>query len=136
MFETLPRDRIVVMHLNDIKYITLPEFLVETDSLPRKMLRSGYSPLPASSSDNPSCMWPISLVASDSREVVFAVNSQEDQRQWYNRLIVFKLYPHSPVPHEPMLNPDEYLPRDKLNPAKFNAGLCASLWFEDQIKRI
>ena len=121
-----------VMYLDDIKDITLPECLVPADSLPRKTPQSGYSLLPASS-DMPSCMWPISLTARDSRVIVFAVDSQEDQQQWYNWLKVFKHYPYSPVPCEPTLHPAKNLPRCKLNPAKFNAGLCTNIWIIDQI---
>ena len=115
----------IVVRLDELEDITQLDCLVQADSLPRKTSRSSYSRL-LPSSDMPTCIWPISLAARDSKVVVFAVESEEDQRQWYMRLNLLRRYPHSPIPHEPTHNLAKNFPRDKLTPAKFNAGLCAN----------
>lgn len=101
--------------------VTLPGCYSWTSFLPQRTAPKGYSKL-TTSSDTLFSMWPISLVERDSTVIEFLVDSLEDQRQWNNRLKLFALYPYSPVPSEPLLNPAKDLSSEKLNPAKYNAG--------------
>ena len=75
-----------------------------------------------SPSSNGVPLWPFQLVLRSGEVFEFFAESPEDQRQWVKRLGLLLMFPHSPIPDEPVNSPIKDSFRAKLDPAEYKAG--------------
>lgn len=75
-----------------------------------------------SPSSHSSIVWPFQLVTKLGEVYEFFVETPEDQKQWLKRLSLLIMFPNSPIPEEPAVNPIKESVKLKLRPKDYNAG--------------
>ncbi|XP_019856449.1 PREDICTED: insulin receptor substrate 1-like isoform X2 [Amphimedon queenslandica] len=70
-------------------------------------------------------LWPFQILTKTGEVYELFAESPEDQRQWLKRLGLLIMFPYSPIPEEPAVNPIREGYKSKLNARDYNAD---SVW--------
>ena len=93
-------------------------------------LNCSYSPrklscLATSPSWNGQTLYPFQMVLRSGEAIEFFAETTEDQRQWVKKLGLLLMFPYSPIPEEPPIDPIKESMKAKLNSRDYNAD---SVW--------
>lgn len=72
-------------------------------------------------------LWGFMLLLVTGEALEMFSESQAQQQLWVKHLALLAMFPYSPIPEEPRVNPIRDGFRARLNPANFNAGVCVCL---------
>ena len=78
--------------------------------------------LATSPSLNGQTLYPFQMVLRNGEVIEFFAETAEDQRQWMKRLGLLLMFPYSPIPEEPPVDPIKESMKAKLNSKDYNAG--------------
>ena len=69
-------------------------------------------------------LWGFMLLLETGEALEMFSESQEQQQLWVKHLSLLAMFPNSPIPEEPRVNPIRDGFRARVNLANFNAGMC------------
>ena len=117
-----PSRIIALSHISDVcslngTHPTTSSGMIPTHSPMFAMSLDGSIPVSESS------LWGFMLLLQTGEAVELFAETREQQQQWIQYLNLLSMFPFSPIPEEPRVNPIRDSFRSKLKTSKFDAGL-------------